>query len=50
MIDDEAFDIKEYIPDIQFVKTTWNKGLEDTHVDYIINYFQNINNKDKIEC
>lgn len=41
VIDDEAFDIKKYVPNKQFVKTTWRYGLQKDHVRYIIDYFKN---------
>ena len=39
VIDDDSFDIESDIPKEQFIKTSWKKGLEDSHVNYITKYF-----------
>ena len=39
VIDDEAFDIKDYISESQFIKTEFETGLLSEHCEKIINYF-----------
>lgn len=39
VIDDEEFDIKNLVPEEQFIKTEFETGLQQHHCEQIINYF-----------
>lgn len=41
VIDDESFDIREYVSEEQFIKTEFETGLLPEHCKKIINYFNN---------
>ena len=41
VIDDESFDIREYVSEDQFIKTEFETGLLPEHCEKIINYFNN---------
>lgn len=41
VVDDESFDIREYISEEQFIKTDFETGLSSEHCEKIINYFSN---------
>ena len=40
VVDDEAFDIKDYISEKQFIKTEFETGLLQEHCEKIIQYFK----------
>ena len=39
VVDDEAFDIREYVSEEQFIKTEFETGLLPEHCEKIIKYF-----------
>lgn len=39
VIDDDSGDIVRYVDEPQFVHTRWSVGIQDSHVDYMIDYF-----------